>query len=334
MNSYWKIIIAVFIVLHHFGCASEPKGEFTEGVEIQTSQLPDALKNKFEIKDISDAPASEVAKEEKPSDDSKTKKTANLKKKSEEPKEAKGFQIPNRRPKIEPIWVGEKADYDVTYFGVVAGKFTLEVKPHKYVNDRKVYHIYGQAKSSSVFSFVYSINDSLQSFIDYNGLYSHRFELKLDESKQARDALELFDSEKKESFYWDRWHHHNKGFIEKKEYAVMAPFSQDVISSLYYVRGKELNPGDQFTFPVVSEGKSWEAVINVVRREELKTPLGRLKTIVLRPEMKFHGKLKQQGDSFVWLTDDTRRHLIRVEAKVKIGAVVGMITALEPGSPP
>ena len=53
-------------------------------------------------------------------------------------------------------------------------------------------------------------------------------------------------------------------------------------------------------FPIVSESKSWEAEVTVLRREEMKTPLGRVQTIVLKPETKYQGVLQKRGDSFLW----------------------------------
>ena len=51
------------------------------------------------------------------------------------------------------------------------------------------------------------------------------------------------------------------------------------------------------------------------------TPVGRVNTIVVKPETRYQGVLQKKGDSFLWLTDDDRRYIIRLEAKVKIFGV-------------
>lgn len=320
-----------FIVFLLTGCASQLTTPLPEQKDTNVL-LPDELKDRFNVKDVS---ASELTKV-----DQKNLKDKKIEVKSSAAKSEKGkknkiivLEIPNRRPKVDPILVGEKITYDVTYLGMSAGEFSLEVMPHKVLQDRKVYHIKGEARSSKVFSLIYQIEDSLVSFMDYYGLFSHRFELKLNETKQQRDSLELNDHANKKTFYWDRLNRLNKGYVEKKEYAEIKPFSQDSISSLFYVRTLPLNVGDEFAFPVVSEAKNWEAVVTVVRKEEINTELGKMKTIVIKPQMKFEGIIKQQGDSFMWLTDDERRYLVRVEAKVKIGSVVGHVKSIQPGSP-
>lgn len=244
------------------------------------------------------------------------------------------FQYPVRRPVIEPIWVGEQLEFSISYFGVSAGRFTFEVLPFKEIGQRKVYHIRGYAATSSVFSLFYRLNDRVETFVDYDGFFSHRFHILLDESKQERDSLELYDSEKKQTFYWSKLKHKERGYQEVKEYFPIPAFSQDTVSALFYLRSLKIQPGDVVTFPVVSEGKYFEAVCTVVRREELRTPMGRVPTLVIQLETKYEGILKKKGDSFLWLTDDERKLPVHLEAKVKIGTVVATLREVKLGKDP
>jgi hypothetical protein len=195
-----------------------------------------------------------------------------------------------------------------------------------------VYHIRGDAVSSKLFSLFYRLNDMVETFIDYEGMFSHKFHMVLDETKQTRDSLELYDFKKGQTFYWNRWNHKTKGYSEKKETKPIQPYSQDSLSSLYYLRVAPLTVGNVFTFPVVSESNTWEAVITVVRKELLRTkPFGKISTVVVKPETKFQGVLQKKGDSFIWLTDDEHRYVVRLEAKVRIGTVVATLKSVEPG---
>lgn len=246
-------------------------------------------------------------------------------------KVAKGFEYPNRRPKVDPIWIGERAVYDIGYLGVSAGQFSLKLLPFKQVNGRKVYHVFGEAKSGKVFSLFYSLRDTIETFIDYESIAPHRFHIVLDESKQKRNSLELYDAEKGETFFWNRLNHYKRGYVEIKDFFPMQPLSQDSLSALFYLRTVDLSDGAVVRFPVISEGKNWEAEVTVVRRELLDTPMGKTRTVMLKLETKYQGVLKKQGDSFIWLTDDERRILARIEAKVKIGTVVAELRSFEPG---
>ena len=72
----------------------------------------------------------------------------------------------------------------------------------------------------------------------------------------------------------------------------------------------------------------------LVRRETMDTPMGKVQTVVLKPETKYQGVLQKRGDSFIWLTDDHRRILVRLEAKVKIGTVIAALKKAEAGLSP
>jgi hypothetical protein len=328
------------------GCAGGTLGRIGGGTDLP-KDLPKDMIEHFEVKDVPKA-ATEVPvayaspmpmPAPLPSPAPKHPKKPPKKKKGKgdpappaQPEAA--FAYPNRRPPKDPIWLGEKATYSITYFGMEAGLFTLEALPYKSIGDRKVYHIRGTAESSKIFNLFYRVNDSVETFIDYEGLFSHRFHLILDESKQSRDALELNDSVKQQTYYWNRWKHVEKDYVETKDFKPIVRFPQDSLSALYYLRSVPLTPGRVFTFPVVSEGNMWEAVITVLRREMMDTPMGRVQCVVLQPDTKYQGILKKNGESFIWLTDDDRRHLVRLEAKVKIGTVVADLKRVEPGTPP
>ena len=56
------------------------------------------------------------------------------------------------------------------------------------------------------------------------------------------------------------------------------------------------------------------------------SPLGKVRAVVVKPETKYQGVLQKRGDSFLWLSGDERRFPLRLEAKVKIGAISPMPT--------
>jgi hypothetical protein len=64
----------------------------------------------------------------------------------------------------------------------------------------------------------------------------------------------------------------------------------------------------------------------VLRREELVTPLGRFKTIVIQPLLKSEGIFARTGDMFIWLTDDDRRIPVQMKSKVVVGSITATLT--------
>jgi hypothetical protein len=135
--------------------------------------LPSEIKKKFEIRDSSflGDSATRLPTGLTEEDDRSVKKH-----KKKHGHQKKGLNdsplvYPNRRPDKDPIWVGEKLSYSITYLGLLAADLDVEVKPFKLLNDRKVYHIHAVATTSPVFGLFYRVNDSIETFIDYEGIF-------------------------------------------------------------------------------------------------------------------------------------------------------------------
>src|SRR5262249_6186650 len=117
--------------------------------------VPPNLAKAFEVNEQSE---SEKKKDSKTSakEAKKTKGSKQAKNKTVIPSFAEGklkqaeFVIPNRRPNMDPIWVGEKVWMDVTWLATKAGEFLLEVLPFKSINGRKVYDLKGSARTSDL----------------------------------------------------------------------------------------------------------------------------------------------------------------------------------------
>jgi len=324
--SAWIILVSLALLT---GCASTLLRNGITNDDLP-KELPRDIQDKFEIKDAPavPAPASVGVPQAKPvKRPPKASKVHLIRNKTVIPVPA-AFAWPNRRPPFDPIKVGERHVFVITYFGVPAATVRLDMLPFKQMNNRKVYHFRGIAKTTSVFSLVYKIHDTIESFVDFEGLFPLRFHMRLDETKQTRDSLELFDSEKGQTYYWNRWNHKTKGYSETKNFFPMTVMSQDSLSALLYIRTLDLAPDSVHTFPVMNEGTNWDAVITVVRRESLATPNGQRKSILLKVDAKYQGIAQKKGDSFLWISDDDDRFLLRLEAKVRIGTVVASLKSV------
>lgn len=320
MNMRW-IVLSLIAAL---GCSSPKLAELPPSENLAT-EIPKELQEKFQVR--AETPPAEVPRE------GETRKVpaklaATTQKKT---KEKAAFVYPVRRTVPEPFRVGESMVLEVTYIGLVAGEFTLNILPTVTIQNRKAYHIVGNAKSSSMFSLFYRVDDSIESYMDFDGLFSHRYHMKLNESKQTRDALELYDNETKKVFFWNRRNHVTKGYEETKEYFDIESFSQDSLSAVYYLRTLPIEVGKTIVVPIVSEGKSWEAVNEVLAKEVIDVPaLGMVECFKIKPQTRYQGVLKQQkAESFLWITADSRRLIARLQANVKIGSILAQLKSFK-----
>jgi len=254
------------------------------------------------------------------------KKTAKQKLKSESPKPASVPKPFENRWTMPPMFQqGEKYRFDITYFGATAGSLELELLEPKQINDRLSYHLRAIARSVSPFTLFYRLNDTVESFVDTEGLFSHKFTVNMDESAQKRDILELYDQKLHKVYYWSKLDHKKKGKHDEQAEIDSAPYTQDGLSAFYYLRTLPLEIGKSYEFPVVNNGKLRTVRVTAIRKEELKTKLGTFNTIVLKPEIALDGAIKTYGDSYVWITDDPRRILLKLDLKIKVGSVVAYL---------
>lgn len=238
---------------------------------------------------------------------------------------AKPAPIPNRWIMPPFFRAGERTVFDITYFGATAGQLELNVLPEKMVADRPTYHFRAVATSTSVFSLFYRVNDVAESFMDTTGLFSHKFSIKLDESRQTRDVLELYDQNKRKAYYWSKLETPSKGVQKDQSEIDLTPFTQDGLSSFFYVRTLPLEIGQTYEFPVVNNGKLRVVRVTAVRKEDLTTRVGEFKTIVVKPEVVLDGVLQSYGDSFMWISDDADRQILKIDAKIKVGSVIAYL---------
>ncbi len=240
--------------------------------------------------------------------------------------ESEGFI--GRRPVVDPFRVGEAVTLELSYFGVVAGDMTLEVRPFKQVNGRRAYHFAGLVRSTSVFAMFYAVDDWVETFVDYQDMIPFNYSLHVKESKQLREVRSYFDWKKLRGFVWDKKVSKEKGIEEKNYEWDILPYSHNVFSAPFYLRAFNLEPGKKIQFRVGHEGKNILVTADVLRRDRLSTEVGELDTIVVRPKIEIDGVFKPVGDILFWLTDDDRKFLVRIESKIKIGKIVGQVKRL------
>ena len=109
---------------------------------------------------------------------------------------------------------------------------------------------------------------------------------------------------------------------QKRETKVLEipPGTQDELSTIYFLRSKQLTLGETYFFPLLVRGKVLKATLTVERREFVKNKkLGNVRTLVLRTS---------EGGRF-WITDDDRRLPVKIETESKIGAIKATLTDVE-----
>jgi len=205
---------------------------------------------------------------------------------------------------------GEILEYSVKIKGIPAGDQTLQVKSKKLMSGHEVYHVRSESRVRKLFAVFYPFSNSSESFIQSKDLQPLHYTKRIKDGKYSGKIDIKFD--------WDN--HVARIVKDQKKTEIHIPSDvQDELSMIYLLRTKELEVGQEYEFPVLTGNKTMETTVRVLRIERLNTILGSLDTIVVKSTPK---------DVTIWLTNDSARIPVKIEAATKIGKLVSKLKAV------
>jgi hypothetical protein len=104
----------------------------------------------------------------------------------------------------------------------------------------------------------------------------------------------------------------------------------DLITSLVQTRAWDLKPGEKQDALVIFDDDFYELTIYADTYEDVRTPLGKFKTLRLTPRMEKtepKGMFKRGSEVHVWISQDGRRLPVKFQVEFKFGA--GVATLIE-----
>lgn len=240
-----------------------------------------------------------------------------------------GFPIGSRRPFVDPFRVGEKVIHSVRYFSAEAGKLTFETQPNVEVNSRKSYHFKMSLKTSSLFSKFYSVDDYVETFLDFENLVPHVFKLNARETGKLVQANSYFDHQNLKAIFWEKKYTEKNGEEIKNQSWDLLPFSQNAFSGIYYMRLFKWDIGKEYSFRVSDDEKNVVFTGIAESKETIETEAGNFKAIKIKALITSRGALTQAGNIYFWLSDDSKKIILRIVAEIKIGKLVSEVTDIE-----
>jgi hypothetical protein len=205
--------------------------------------------------------------------------------------------------------VGEHLVFNVKYGMLPAGTAVMKIPEIIEYQGRQSFRIVSTAKSNDVVSVFYKVRDSVETVVDFDGIFPRRFHKKLREGGYKADKTTIFDQ---------RMH---LAITEDDSIPTYA-FVQDALSSLYYIRTQELVPGTDILVDNHTDKKNYPLKVVVYRRETVKVPAGKFDCVVVEPIMRAEGIFKAKGRVWIWLTDDQHKMPVKMKTEVFfLGAV-------------
>ncbi len=221
-------------------------------------------------------------------------------------------------PSVIAFSIPERLEFDISYAGIPAGHAVQEVTQAG--NDVT---IVSTARSADWLKFFFPVDDRIESVllpgssiqkIGVPRLYRER--IKEGRTRRHKEAI----------FYRKKLEVVTKDYLNPSETTKsITPLTYDTLSSFYYFRIVPLKVGNSYYIDIFDCKTLWNTEVKVLRREEIETPLGKFKTVVIKPILKSEGIFARSGDMYIWLTDDERRIPVLMKSKVKVGSIAATL---------
>ena len=340
------------------GCSSKKKEkDFQNALEESPEASPEVqveapkpLLDKFEVEETVEPKKEALAADKKPKTKPKKNTTPSVVKAVAKPVEKPAptlAQAPaisklpadypvglvNLNTKAQAAWktykpnhvIGEKIFLDIHYLGMTVGKIMVTNNGKKMINGKEVWHFHSRFKSAPFYSNIYELDDTVDTYVTTDQFLSIRYSLIQRESKQDVDDLQLHDRDQMKTF-WFYKQKKSDGSVKNKQKNSFIPFySIDPFSILFFYQGLPLKNGDSFEIPVINKSKILVLKSQVEGREEIETEKGKKRAIRVHATTQYTGETLKSGDLYFWFSDDSRRILLKAQAKIKIGSVTADI---------
>ncbi len=211
---------------------------------------------------------------------------------------------------------GEWLRYKMSYSGFLrAGTAILEVD-EKELNGKKVFHTKGSGWTSGMIKWFFEVDDKYESYFDKDTVKPYLFKRKINEGGYKKHRITSFN------------HLSNRGYTQdftlQKDTSVAFFNVQDMLSSFYYLRGrdvKRMKKGDEIAIDMFMDSQVYPFKLRFLGREVLKTKFGKINTMIFRPMVQSGRIFKAQESVTLWITDDANKIPIKMKADLAVGSL-------------
>ena len=216
---------------------------------------------------------------------------------------------------------GEKITYKVKYnlyFNFTVGEVNFQVadKPDV-IGGNNCYHISATGTTYGFYDPFYKVRDKYETYIEEKSILPLLFIRDVHEGKYSFGEYVIFNQSKSMA-------------VSKKRTQHIPKFTEDVLSSLYYARTfdySDAKPGQAFMLTTFIDDSTYKVGVRYVGKEVIKTDLGKVKCIKLKPILIGGRVFKTEDDMMLWVTDDDNHIPVRVESSISVGKVMADLTS-------
>lgn len=207
---------------------------------------------------------------------------------------------------------GERLKYRVHYGIMNAANIDFEVRPDTVrVGKKNTFHVIAFGRTISAFDWFMKVRDRYETHIDQVSMLPVKYTKDQVEGNYKDQDYAVFN-------------HQNRICIHEKGKMVIEPDVMDLISAIYYFRTFDFSkakPGDKYSFQVYLDNRLYETGAKFLGREVIKSDVGRIRCIKLRPQLIVDRVFKDANDMTLWVTDDENKIPVRVQSDLRVGSL-------------
>ena len=210
---------------------------------------------------------------------------------------------------------GERLEFSVEYGIIKAGTAVLAVTGPEQYQGLMAYRITATARSNPAFSTFFEVNDVNEALLDIVQFHTLRFFKDLHEGDYTYSEEVLFDQDAGMVYYPDE----EDSTLRQME---IPPHALDVLSAFYFARTMPLELGETYYIDCHIDNENYPLEVKVLERDRIRVPAGEFDCIMVQPGLQSQGLFDQQGEIWIWLTDDERHMPVLMRSAIVIGEIV------------
>lgn len=222
--------------------------------------------------------------------------------------------------------VGERLEYSVQWGFLHVAKACVW---SEWIEEdgRNLIAIRVTTRTVSFMDKIYPVNDFLESVVDPETFLPLRFSKDLSEGRYRLKEITTFDYATRRA--------HWKHLLKDSEHDFdIDPDTRDLLSFMFFMRSRKWHPEQESEFRVMADEKLYDLIVRTRKYESFELPgFGKVRSLLVEPEAKFHGLFVRVGRLKVWISDDKRCLCTKGTARVPVGSVrVDLISVSGPGN--
>jgi hypothetical protein len=226
-----------------------------------------------------------------------------------------GAQRAARAEQTVAFAVGETLAYDIAWsYYVTAGTATIGVREKQNAFGSQVYYVVAEGQPTPLISRLYPLHYKAETWLDSHVLLPHQGSIYSEEGRRKKTKITRFNQGARTATFEEQ-----PSTAPPAKLRLQGP-THDAVSAFLALRSLPMKPGST-TIAVSDDGDVFKVKVTIEGRERVRWRLGTVDAWRLTPVLLDNG-----GESLtdaklaLWISDDTRRLPLKMEADMGLGA--------------